>query len=164
MQMDSRASPWVVVARRPRAIDRYRSAAEGLLVGMAEDIVAFLLLFGPHASDPETAARVAALAADPAQWPNAHRLFDEVRRRSLGTSDRLRQGQYSFEEICLKTLYNETAAVDPFDSDSAYHVVPCAIGRAWQLGVPIRRVLEIVAPLVVASDAEPGAAADRRGM
>jgi hypothetical protein len=124
-------------------------------VGMAEDIVAFLRLFEPCASDPETASRVLALAADPNQWPAAHRLFDEVRRRWLGTSDQLRQGQYSFEEICLKTLYNETSAVDPFDSDSAYYVVPCAIGRAWELGIPVRRVLEIVVPLDVAAEAEP---------
>ncbi|QEG26379.1 hypothetical protein GobsT_44210 [Gemmata obscuriglobus] len=115
-------------------------------MGMAEDIVAFLRLFAPHAPDPESAARVVALAADPKQWPAAHRLFDEVRRRWLGTSDRLRQGQYAFEEICLKTLYNETAAVDPFDSDSAYYVVPFALSRARQLGVPVQRVLDIVAP------------------
>jgi hypothetical protein len=140
------------------------SATEGFGVGMAKDIVALLRLFEARAPDPETAARVIALATDPKQWPSAHRLFDEVRRRWLDTSDRLRQGQYSFEEICLKTLYNETAAEDPFDSDSAYYVVPCAIGRAWQLGMPVRKVLEIVAPLVAASEADPGAATNRRGM
>jgi hypothetical protein len=113
---------------------------------MAGDIVALLRLFEPHAADPETAARVAALAADRAQWPDAHRLFDEVRRRWLGTADTLRQGQYAFEELCLKTLYNETAAVDPFDSDSPYYVVPCALGRARQVGVPVQRVIDIVAP------------------
>jgi len=113
---------------------------------MAQDIVALLKLFERHASDPETHARVAALAADPSKWPDAHRVFDEVRRRLLVTTDPLRQGQYSFEEICLKTLYNQTAAIDPFDSDSPYYVVPFAIGRARQVGVPIQRVFEIVAP------------------
>jgi hypothetical protein len=130
---------------------------------MADQIVALLRLFERQASDPETHRWVAALAADPRQWPDAHRVFDEVRGRWLAASDRLRQGQYAFEEICLKALYNETAADDPFDSDSAYYVVPCAIGRAWQLGMPVRRVLEVVAPLVAASEAEPGAAADRAG-
>jgi hypothetical protein len=113
---------------------------------MAEDIVALLRLFERHAADPDTAARVAALAADPAKWPDAHRLFDEVRRRWLATADPLRQGQYAFEELCLKTLYNETAALDPFDSDSPYYVVPCAIGRARQVGVPVQRMLDIIAP------------------
>ena len=115
-------------------------------MGMAEDIVALLRLFEPRASDPETAARVIALAADPKLWPDAHRLFDEVRRRWLGTSDRLRQGQYMFEEICLKSLYNETAALDPFDSDSPHWIIKCAIGRARQVGVPVQRVLDIIAP------------------
>lgn len=113
---------------------------------MAGEIVALLRLFERHAPDPETHARVAALAADPAKWPNAHRVFDEVRRRWLATTDTLRQGQYAFEELCLKTLYNETAALDPFDSDSAYYVVPCAIGRARQVGVPVQRVIDIVSP------------------
>jgi hypothetical protein len=115
-------------------------------VGMAEEIVALLRLFERHASDPETHRWVVGLAADPAKWPDAHRVFDEVRRRLLATSDSMRQGQYAFEEICLKTLYNQTAAIDPFDSDAAYYVVPCAIGRARQVGVPVHRVLDIVAP------------------
>ena len=97
---------------------------------MAEEIVALLRLFEPRASDAEMAARVAALAADSAQWPNSHRLFSDVRRRWLGTSDRFLQGQYSFEEICLKTLYNETAADDPFDSDSSY--VRVAANTPWR--------------------------------
>ncbi|QJX00282.1 hypothetical protein [Frigoriglobus tundricola] len=113
---------------------------------MAVEIASLLRLFEPRASDPESAAQVAALAADSTKWPNAHRLFDEVRRRWLATTDPLRQGQYVFEELCLKTLYNETAAIDPFDSDSPYYVVPCAIGRARQVGVPVQRVLDIVAP------------------
>jgi hypothetical protein len=114
-------------------------------MGMAEAIVAVLRLFERHASDPETHKWVVTLAADSSKWPDAHRVFDEVRRRWLATTDPLRQGQYGFEEICLKTLYNETAATDPFDSDSAYYVVPLAICRARQVGVPIQQVLDIVA-------------------
>src|SRR5262245_43495127 len=120
---------------------------------MPDEIVALLRLFERHAADPETHTWVMTLATDQSRWPDAHRVFDQVRRRSLATSDPLRQGQYVFEEICLKTLYNATAPTDPFDPDSAYYVVPCAVGRARQVGVPIPRVLDIVAP-----EAEPATA------
>ena len=118
-------------------------------MGMAEDIVALLQLFEGHASDRETHGWVAALAADSAKWPDGHRVFDRVRDRTLAAiaaKDRKREGQYMFEEICLKSLYNETAAVDPFDSDSPHWIIKCAIGRARQVGVPVQQVLDIVAP------------------
>ncbi len=128
---------------------------------MADEIIAVLRLFERQASDPETHAWVMALAADRSRWPDAHSMFREVRRRWLSTSNPLRQGQYSFEEICLKTFYNQTGPDDPFNFDAPYHVVPCALGRAWQLGVPIRKILEIVVSLVVARElAPPTAPAD----
>lgn len=116
---------------------------------MAEDIAALLRLFEPYAADRETHAWVAALATDPLKWPDAHRIFDRVRDRTLAAivaKDRLREGQYMFEEICLKSLYNETSVVDPFDSDSPYWIIKCAIGRARQVGVPVPEVIAVVAP------------------
>jgi hypothetical protein len=116
---------------------------------MAEDILALLRLFAPYASDRETHAWVTALALDRSKWPNAHRIFDRVRRRTLAAikaRDRLRESQYMFEEICLKSLYNETAATDPFDSDSPHWITKCAIGRARMVGVPVQQVLDIIAP------------------
>jgi hypothetical protein len=116
---------------------------------MAEDIRALLGLFESHATDRETHGWVAALAADPAKWPDAHHVFDLVRDRTLAAitrKDLMREGQYMFEEICLKSLYNETAAEDPFDSDSPHWIIKCAIGRARQIGVPVQRVLDIIAP------------------
>jgi hypothetical protein len=115
-------------------------------MGMARDIIALLRLFEPHAADADSHARVVVLAANSSRWSEAHRLFDEVRRRWLAHPDSRRRGQYEFEEICLKALYNETAALDPFDPDSPYYVVPCAIGRARQVGVPVEQVLAVVAP------------------
>ncbi len=115
-------------------------------MGMIEDIVALLRLFEPHAIDRETHKWVAGVAADKSRWPDAHRVFNDVRRRWLDTTDMRRRWQYSFEEICLKTLFNETAPMAPFDSDSAYHVVPLAIVRARRVGVPVQKVLDIVAP------------------
>jgi hypothetical protein len=116
---------------------------------MAEDIVALLRLFEAHASDRQTHAWVAALAAEPSKWSDAHRVFVRVRDRTLkaiASGDHLREGQYMFEEICLKSLYNETAAIDPFDSDSPHWIIKCAIGRARQLGLPIQELIAIVAP------------------
>jgi hypothetical protein len=118
-------------------------------VGMAEDIMALLRLFEPHASDCETHGWVTALAADKSKWPDAHRVFDRVHGRTLAAikaKDVRREAQYMFEEICLKSLYNETAARDPFDSDSPHWIIKCAVNLARQFGVPVQRVLDIVAP------------------
>lgn len=112
---------------------------------MTDEILRLLQLFQPHASDPEMASKVVELAADSRKWPDAHRLFSHVRQRWLETSDTHRRGQYAFEETCLKTLNNETHAIDPFDSDSPYYVIPIALGRARQLGIRDRLVLDIVA-------------------
>lgn len=116
---------------------------------MAEDIVALQQLFEAHASDCETHGWVTALAANPAKWPDAHRVFEQVRNRTvaaIAVKDRMREGQYMFEEICLKSLYNETAATDPFDSDSPHWIIKCAVYRARQVGIPVQQVLDIVAP------------------
>ncbi len=116
---------------------------------MAEDIVALLRLFQGRVPDPETHAWVASLAADRTKWPDAHRVFDRVRDRTLAAiaaGDRLRQGQYAFEEICLKSLYNETATIAPFDSDSPHWITKFAIGLARKVGVPVQEVIAVVAP------------------
>ena len=116
---------------------------------MVEDIVALLLLFEPYASDRETHGWVSALAADESKWPDAHRVFDRVRDRTLAAieaKDVRGEAQYMFEEVCLKSLYNETAARDPFDSDSPHWITKNAIDLARQVGVPVQRVLDIIAP------------------
>ena len=128
---------------------------------MVEDIVALLRLFDAHALDRETHGWVSALASDQSKWPDAHRVFEQVRGRTLAAikaKDVRREAQYMFEEICLKSLYNETAARDLFDSDSPHWIIKCAIDLARQVGVPVERVIAVVAP-----DAEPGAAADGGG-
>ena len=114
---------------------------------MADDILALLRLFERHVSDCETHAWVVALAMDRSKWPDAHRIFDLVRDRTLAAiaaKDRVRESQYLFEEICLKSLYNETAALDPFDPDSPHWISKCAIGRARQLGIPIDDVIAVI--------------------
>ena len=116
---------------------------------MADDIVALLKLFEHCAFDKETHAWIADLAADSSKWPDAHRVFRLVRSRTLhaiDAEDRMREGQYLFEENCLKSLYNETDTVAPFDSDSPYWIMKCAINRARQVGIPMESVLAVIAP------------------
>jgi hypothetical protein len=125
-------------------------------VGMQSTILALLRLF--RARDPETNTWVTELVADRNQWPRAHDLFDLIRDRLLVATgdagrphvspdrvDRARVGQYAFEELCLKTLYNETHPRDPFDPSSPFFVAGSAIWLARTIGVPESEVLAIVA-------------------
>jgi hypothetical protein len=65
---------------------------------------------------------------------------------AIQAGDRLRERQYLFEQVCLKSLYNETPARDPFDLDSPHWIIKCAIGLARQVGMPVREVIAVVAP------------------
>jgi hypothetical protein len=115
---------------------------------MADDIVALLRLFEGRVPDRETCSWVLTLASCPSKWPEAHRLFDRVRDRSLSAmkaGDRLREAQYMFEEICLKSLYNETPAQDSFDSDSPHWIIKCAIVLARRVGLSVEEVIAVVA-------------------
>ena len=74
------------------------------------------------------------MASDHREWRRAHWLFSRIRAKTLkadATNDRLLQLQYSFEEICAKTLFNMSGR--SFDDDAPFWVVPIAVGfaRAW---------------------------------
>src|SRR5262245_269594 len=118
---------------------------------MQEVILALLQLFRGRAPDPETNAWVIALAADRNNWPGAHDLFSRIRRRGplndkdFKEGDRVRRSQYTFEELCLKTLYNETSPRDPFDPSSPFSVAGSAIRLARAIGVPEPDVLASLA-------------------
>ena len=77
---------------------------------MQETILALLQLFRTRAPDPETNAWVLALADDRNNWPGAHDLFSRIRRRGplnakdFKEGDSIRCSQYTFEELCLKSL------------------------------------------------------------
>ncbi len=116
---------------------------------MRNVILPLLQLFRGRAPDPETNAWVIALATDRNKWPGAHDLFSRIRQRSLDTEDheegaRVRWSQYVFEELCLKSLYNETHPRDPFDPSSPSFVTGFAIRLARAIGVPVPDVLGIV--------------------
>jgi hypothetical protein len=62
-------------------------------------------------------------------------------------SNRLNQAaQYCFEELCLKTIFNETVTDIPFDSCSPFWVVSSAIQLARRLEIPIAGVIAVIAP------------------
>ena len=130
----------------------------GYEVGMQAEILALLRLFHDRAPDRETNARVIELIADRDKWSRAHDLFDEIRDLALQATgdagrppvpkdriDWVRVNQYTFEELCLKAIFNETDTKFPFDSCSPYWVTGMAIQLARALGVPIEQVIAIVA-------------------
>jgi hypothetical protein len=116
---------------------------------MEADILALLRLFSGRVTDRETNLWVIELAKERDRWQSAHDVFDRVRRRNLeaiNRKDHVRECQYCFEEVCLKSLYNETYPRAPFDSDSPHWITKNAIALARAVGVPVQDVLAIVAP------------------
>jgi hypothetical protein len=84
------------------------------------------------------------MASDDQKWRYAHALFSRIRDKTLyadEAKDRLLQHQYSFEEICAKTLFNMSGHIRgeefpyPFDDDSPFCVIPIAVAFACALGV-----------------------------
>lgn len=115
---------------------------------MHSDIVALLALFQGRVPDSETHVWVTELAKDRRKWSAGHEVFDRVRDRNLRAireRDRIRECQYCFEEVCLKSLYNETGALDAFDSDSPYWIIKNAIALARVVGVPVEDVVRCIA-------------------
>jgi hypothetical protein len=117
---------------------------------MQEVILALLQLFHRRAPDPETNAWVITLATDRNNWPGAHDFVSRIRRRGplnakvFKEGDSVRCSQYTFEGLCLKTLYNETHPRNPFDPSSPFFVAEFAIRLARAIGVPVPDVLASV--------------------
>jgi len=114
---------------------------------MSRGILGLLQLFRDHVPDKETHSWVAELAADSRRWPQGHDVFDRIRDRNLQAirdNGETQQAQYCFEEICLKSLYNETDTDVPFDSDAPYSIIPAAIILARLLGIRDEEVVGII--------------------
>jgi len=131
----------------------------GYEIQLQKQILALLELFRECAPDQESHALVTALVANKSRWIEAHDLFDVVRDRLLKATgdagrpfvpkdriDHARVSQYYFEELCLKSIYNESDTDCPFDSDSPFFVAGSAIQFARNVGVPIDSVLKVIAP------------------
>jgi len=116
---------------------------------MSRGFLGLLRLFCEHVPDRETHSWVTELAADKRSWPRAHDVFDRIRNRNLQAireKDHTRECQYCFEEICLKSLYNETDTNAPFDSDAPYSIIPAAISLARAVGIQDQEVIRIITP------------------
>ena len=123
----------------------------GYEIEMQARLVRLLKLFDDYSSDKETHAWVVELVANENKWPEAHDLFDLVRRRLVSLtksreSSEGREAQYAFEELCLQTVFNETATEMPFDTNSSFWLAGSAINFARRVGVPTDSVLAIIAP------------------
>jgi hypothetical protein len=113
----------------------------------------------PFCTDQSTVLELRDMAPVPERWREAHKLFRRIRKKTLAADDagdlRL-QHQYSFEEICAKTLYNmadhskgfSSEYLPPFDSDVPLWVVRIAIGFARFVGASdFERIATEHAPL-----------------
>jgi hypothetical protein len=110
----------------------------------AEAIQEMVRFFLPRCADQSTLRELDEMASDDQQWRYAHALFRRIRHKTLradASKDLLLQHQYSFEEICAKTLYNMSGHIPgqefpyPFDDDAPFWVIPIAVGFARELGV-----------------------------
>jgi len=96
------------------------------------------VFFLDRCEDKETLRKLIALANEKSGRTQAHVLFSEIRNKTLMAQrrgDQLAVAQYSFEEICAKTLYNITNAPAPFDPDSPFWVLPRALKLGHMLGI-----------------------------
>jgi hypothetical protein len=100
--------------------------------------------FLPRCVDKSTLCELEDMASDDLKWRYAHALFSRIHDKTMcadSTKNSLLQHQYSFEEICAKTLYNMSGHAPggqfpyPFDDDSPFWVIPIAVGFARALGV-----------------------------
>ena len=113
------------------------------------DMAGLIRLLSPHCQDRETIDALGAMVADRGKWSRAHGLFNQIRRKALAAErslDRKLACQYSFEEICAKTLFNLSASNAPFDPDSPYWIIPNAIAFARHVGVEDAQIIKVVAP------------------
>jgi hypothetical protein len=115
---------------------------------MIPQIRQLLEVLATPASDRETIEELFRIIGDRQRWKEAHALFGRIRDKTLRADARGNQkliAQYCFEEICAKSIYNESGTDAPFDSDSPFWVVPLAIQAARELGIDQNRVLAAVA-------------------
>jgi hypothetical protein len=110
----------------------------------AEAIQEMVRFFLPRCADQSTLRELDDMASDDEKWRHAHALFSRIRDKTLRADtkkDKLLQHQYSFEEICAKTLYNLSGHIKgrefpyPFDDDSPFWVIPIAVAFARAIGV-----------------------------
>jgi diguanylate cyclase (GGDEF)-like protein len=136
---------WACFAAKSRAIPVFHFGMDDPVAArQGRAILELVRFFLPRCTRRSTLLELEEMAADNERWRYAHALFSRIRVKALAadaTADRRLQCQYSFEEICAKTLYNLSGHVPggewpfPFDRDSPSRVMPIAVGFAQELGV-----------------------------
>jgi len=114
---------------------------------MIRQIRELIELIATEVSDRETIDELLRTIDDRNRWKEAHALFRKIRGKTLradASKDLRLAAQYCFEEICAKSIYNESGEDAPFDSDSPFWVIPLALGAARRLGIDQSRVLAVV--------------------
>jgi len=114
------------------------------------------LILREKSSDYETLDIIVQFCEDRGHWQKAHGLFDHIRAKSIKAQESQHHAlisQYRFEEICAKTLYNLGRHSAPFDPDSPYWIIPCALDAAEYLGIPGEQIWKAI-------QTEQGAAAN----
>ena len=115
---------------------------------MVPQIRQLLEVVGTGVSDRETIGELFRVIDDRRRWKEGHDLFSRIRNKTLRADkngDGKQIAQYCFEEVCAKSIYNESGPDDTFDSDSPFRVVPLALHAARKLGIDRERVLAVVA-------------------
>jgi hypothetical protein len=124
----------------------------------AKAIQEMVRFFLPLCAEQSTLRELDEMASDERKWRFAHALFSKIRNKTIRADeakDELLQNQYSFEEICAKTLYNISGHIKgtefpyPFDDDSPFWVIP--------MGVTFARALGVADPLSISSLLRPPA-------
>jgi hypothetical protein len=119
---------------------------------IAYQMIGFIDLFKPHCQDISTLEELRAVLLERHRWVEAHDLFSKIRSKTLAKSRNRIVGQYAFEEICAKTIYNLTDERDranagtlpPFDEDAPYWVLPFALRLAKELGIEAAKIQDVV--------------------
>jgi len=115
---------------------------------MLDQMNQLIELFAARSHDRSTLDELHQMIADRRSWPKAHDLFQRIRQKTLAAErrgDELAGGEYLFEEVCAKTLYNLSGEPAPFDADSPYWIVPNALSLARRMNIDESEITRIVA-------------------
>ena len=136
---------WACFGAKSRAIPVFHFGMDDPVAArQGRAILRLVRFFRPWCTERSTLVELEEMAADDRRWRYAHELFHRIRGKTLAadaTHDRRLQCQYSFEEICAKTLYNLSGHLPggewpfPFDRDSPSWVMPNAVGFARELEI-----------------------------
>ena len=104
-------------------------------------------LFEPYCEDRRAVAELNAMIEDDSKRHLGHALFDRIRTKTVVAEQRREErliAEYLFEEVCAGTLYNLSDALDPFDPDVPFEIVPSAFLFARSVGVPDHEVVRAI--------------------